>query len=119
MKFVQYFASFAIVAVALSEGAFAKDSNSGNFTLSDTLQVGSTLLGPGNYKAEWNGPAGDVKIEITHNGKTVATTEGKIKNLQQPSPYDAVAVKTLPNSTKAVDEIDFNNRSQALVLGGE
>ncbi len=76
MKFVQYFASFAIVAVALSEGAFAKDNHSGNFTLADTAQVGSTQLAPGNYKAEWSGPADNVKIEIMHNGKTVATTEG-------------------------------------------
>ncbi len=119
MKFVQYFTSFAIVAIALSVGAFAKDSHSGNFTLADAAQVGSTQLTPGNYKAEWSGPANDVKIEIMQNGKTVATTEGKVKDLQQRSPYDAVALKTLQDNTKAVDEIDFNNRSQALVLGGE
>ena len=44
MKVVQYFASFVIVAVVLSVGAFAKDSHSGNFTLADTVQVGSTQL---------------------------------------------------------------------------
>jgi hypothetical protein len=53
------------------------------------------------------------------NGKTVATTEGKIKDLQQPSPYDAVGVKTLPDNTKALNEIDFHKRSEALVVGGE
>ncbi|MFZ0200513.1 MAG: hypothetical protein WB523_04465 [Candidatus Sulfotelmatobacter sp.] len=119
MKFVGYFASFAIVALVMSVGTFAKDSNSGNFTLADTVQVGSTQLAPGNYKAEWNGPANDVKIEIMKNGKTVATTEGKLKGLQQPSPYDAVAVKTLQNNTKTLDEIEFHKRSEALVVGGE
>ena len=74
---------------------------------------------PGNYKAEWNGPANDVKVDIVQNGKTVATTEGKIKDLQQPAPYDAVMIKTLQNNTKALDEIDFNHRSEALVLEGE
>jgi hypothetical protein len=119
MKFVQYFASFAIVAVLLSVGAFAKDSHSGNFTLADSVQIGSTLLAPGNYKAEWDGPANNVKINILKNGKTVATAEGKLKDLQQRAPYDSVAIKTLDNNTKAIDEIDFNNRSEALVLGGE
>ncbi|MGA2922348.1 MAG: hypothetical protein ABSE28_14655 [Candidatus Sulfotelmatobacter sp.] len=119
MKSLHYFASLAIVAVVLSVGAFAKDGRSGNFTLTDTVQVGSTQLAPGNYKAEWNGPANDVKIEIMQNGKTVATTEGKIKDLQQPSPYDAVGVKTLPDNTKALNEIDFHKRSEALVVGGE
>jgi len=119
MKFVQYLASFAIVAVVLSVGAFAKDSHSGNFTLADTVQVGSAQLAPGNYKAEWDGPANDVKINITKNGKTVATAEGKVKNLEERAPYDAVAIKTLDNNTKALDEIDFNHRSEALVIGGE
>jgi hypothetical protein len=119
MKSVQYFASFAIVALALSVGAFAKDSHSGTFTLSDTVQVGSTQLAPGNYKAEWSGPANDVKVDIVQNGKTVATTQGKIQDLQKASPYDAVLTKTLPDNTKALDEIEFGNHTEALILGGE
>ncbi|MGA8441560.1 MAG: hypothetical protein WB762_00275 [Candidatus Sulfotelmatobacter sp.] len=119
MKFVQYFTSFTAIAVVLSVGALAKDSHSGNFTLADTVQVGSIQLAPGNYKAEWDGPANDVKINIVRHGKTIATTEGKIKDLQQPAPYDAVAIKTLENNTKALDEIEFNKRNEALVLAGE
>ena len=119
MKFVQYFASFAIVALVLSLSAFAKDSHSGKFTLSDTVQVGSTQLAPGDYKAEWNGPADNVKIDIIQNGKTVATTEGKIQTLAQRSPYDAVSTKDLPNNTKQLEEIDFENRTEALIVGGE
>jgi hypothetical protein len=119
MKFVQYFASFAIVTLVLSAGAFAKDSHSGNFTLFETVRVGATQLEPGHYKAEWTGSANDVKVEILQNGKTVATAEGTIKDLGQPSPYDAVTTKTLQDDTKVVDEIDFNKRSEALVLAGE
>jgi hypothetical protein len=119
MKFVQYVASFAVVSLVLSLSAFAKDSHSGKFTLADTVQIGSTQLSPGDYKVEWNGPANNVKIEIIKNGKTVATTDGQIKNLQQPAHYDAVLTKTAQDNTKTLDEIDFNNRSEALVLAGE
>jgi hypothetical protein len=119
MKFVQRLTSFAIVALVLSLGAFAKDSHSGNFTLSETVQVGSTQLAPGEYKAEWNGPANDVKIDFIQHGKTVATTQGKIQNLQKPSPYDAVLTKTLQNNTQELSEIDFGNHTEALVIGGE
>ncbi len=119
MKIARCFASFAIVTLALSVGAFAKDNHSGNFKLFETTRVGSTDLEPGDYKADWSGPADAVKISIVKNGKTVATANGQIKNLQQPSPYDAVTTKMLQDNTKAVDEIDFNNRSEALVLGGE
>jgi len=119
MKFGRYLASFAVLALLSSLSAFAKDIHSGKFTLSDTVQVGSTQLAPGNYKAEWNGPADNVKIEIIQNGKTVATTQGKLENLQKPSPYDAVLTKTLDNNMKALDEIEFGNHTEALVLSGE
>jgi hypothetical protein len=118
MKFSQYFASVAMLALMLSVTAFAKDSHSGNFAVADTVQMGTTQLAPGKYKAEWSGPADDVKVDITQNGKTVATTQGKIIDLQRPSPYDAVLTKTLADQTKTINEIDFNNRKQALVLGG-
>ena len=119
MKFARYFASFGILTLVLFMGAFAKDNHSGNFTLFDTVRVGSTELEPGHYKAEWTGSADNVKVDILQNGQTVATAQGTIKDLGQPSPYDAVTTKTLQDNTKALDEIDFNKRSEALVLAGE
>jgi hypothetical protein len=112
-------ASIAIIGAVLSLDAFAKNEHSGKFTLADTVQIGSTELTPGDYKAEWSGTGDAVKVDITKNGKTVATAEGKIKDLQRPAPYDAVVTKTLANDTKALDEIDFSNRREALILSGE
>jgi hypothetical protein len=123
MKIAQYFASFAVLTLALSAAAFAKDrdkdNHSGKFTLYEPTHVGSMELEPGQYKAEWTGAANDVKVDILQNGKTVATTQGAIKNLEQPAHYDAVTTKTLQDNSKALDEIDFSNRSEALVFGGE
>jgi hypothetical protein len=116
MQFIGY---LAITAFALSLTALANDTHSGNFTLDDTVQVGSTQLSPGDYKAEWSGPANDLKIDILQHGKTVATTEGTIKDLPKPAPYNAVMVKPTADHEKTVREIDFNHRSEALVLGGE
>src|SRR5579862_363898 len=114
MKSIQYLASFAVIALMLSLNAFAKDNNSGKFTLSDTVNVGSTQLAPGSYKAEWNGPANDLKIDILQGGKTVATAQGKIEDLQKPAPYSAVLTKTLQNNTKQLDEIQFDNHTEAI-----
>jgi len=116
INFARYFASFGILTLVLSVGAFAKDNHSGNFTLFETVRVGSTQLEPGQYKAQWTGSGNDVKVDILQNGKTVATAAGMIKDLGQRSPYDAVTTKTLQDDTKVVDEIDFNKRSEALVL---
>jgi hypothetical protein len=118
MKSAKYIASIAIATLALSLGAVAKDNHSGNFTVSDKVQVGSTQLAPGDYKAEWTGPDNNLQVVITSHGKTVATTQGKILNLKQPAQYSAVLTKQ-NGTTLNLDEIEFNNRSQALQLGGE
>lgn len=119
MKYANYIAAVAIMAFGLSLSAVAKDKDSGNFTVDDTVQIGSTQLAPGNYKAEWSGPANALKIDILHNGKPVATTAGKLKDLQRPAPYSAVLVKPTAQSQKTLSEIDFNHRNEALILGGE
>jgi len=120
MKTLSCLISLATLAVALSTVAFAAGKNEGNFTVSETVRIGSTDLKAGQYKAQWTGESGSgVKIEILQHGKVVATAEGTLKNLQQRAPYDAVVTKPLNDNTKAIDEIDFINRTEALVLGGE
>jgi hypothetical protein len=103
----------------LSWSAFAKDSHSANFTRSDSVQVGTAQLSPGNDKAEWTGPADNPTANIMRRGKTVATTQGKMQDLPKPSLYDAVVTKTAHNDTKVGGEIEFRNRTEALGLSGE
>lgn len=118
MRFIKYFASVVAVALVLSLGAFAKDHDSGKFELYQTAQVGSTMLQPGHYKAEWTGPNDALQISIIQNGKTVATIHGQLKELPTKAENTAVTVKTASNNTQRVEEIDFNNRTDALLLSG-
>jgi hypothetical protein len=118
MKVLACLTSLAMLTVVLTAVAFAADKNEGNFTLADTVRVGSTELSPGDYKAEWKEETCNVvKVDILKHGKTVATAEGKLKDLQEPAPYSAVIIKALDNNTKAIEEIDFGKRKQALALG--
>jgi hypothetical protein len=110
----------AVLTFALTTIAFAARKNQGNFTLNDTARVGSTELHPGQYKAEWtpeNG--GAVKVEILQRGKTIVTAEGKLKDLQRPSPYDAVVMAPVNGNQESIAEIDFSNQKQVLVLRSE
>jgi uncharacterized protein with FMN-binding domain len=119
MKVGTSLASIAVLGLVLSASVFAKDSNSGKFTLSDTAKVGTTELKPGDYKAEWSGPADNLQISIVQHGQTVATVKGSLKSLDRPASYDAVSESTLADQSKQVDEIEFNNKSAALMIGGE
>ncbi|MFZ0797596.1 MAG: hypothetical protein WCA13_17185 [Terriglobales bacterium] len=121
MKTLRHLISLAALTFALATLTFAAgknaNKNEGNFTLPDTVRVGSTELRPGEYKAEWKAESdGTVKVDILQHGKTVVTAQGKLKDLQQPAPYDAVITVPLKDNAKAINEIDFSKRKQALVL---
>lgn len=118
MRLIKYLTLSLAAVLALSLGAFAKDSNSAKFDLGERATVGSTVLQPGHYKAEWTGPKDALQVSIEKDGKTVATVPGKLKELPQAAPYSSVTLKTMDNHSRQVGEIDFNNRTEALVLGG-
>jgi len=118
MQTVTRLATLSLLTVALATVTFAANKNEGSFTLADTARVGSTELHAGDYKAQWQAESGDaVKVEFLQNGKTVATAEGKLKDLEEPSRYTAVITKSASDNAQQIGEIDFNNRKQALVFG--
>lgn len=117
MRSLKYLGSFVAVALILCLGALAKDANSGSFELTQPAQVGSTVLQPGEYKAEWTGSPTDVTINILQHGKTVATTKGSIKELPAKAANDSVTLKNV-NNQQQVHEIDFHHRAEALMFSG-
>ena len=118
MRAFKYLLTIVAATLLLSLGAFAKDKDSGNFDLTQTAKVGSTVLHPGHYKAEWTGPENNLNVSIIEHGKTVATTKGKLETLPQAAPYGAVTIRTHKDQSKRLEEIQFNNRRNALQLTG-
>jgi hypothetical protein len=114
MKFGKHIALLALVTFTLSLGAFAKDRNEGKFTLSDTAQVGSTQLKPGDYKVTWDGTGSDVQVKILQGKNVVATTSAKL--VDKSFGADAVTLGNGNGGVKTLDEIDFGNRKQSLVF---
>jgi hypothetical protein len=116
MRNTGFLALLCAFALIFSAAAFAKAKNEGSFELTQAARVGSTQLQPGHYKAEWTGTSGTVEVAIQQHGKTIATTKAELKELATPSAYSAVTVRNAPDHHARVDEIQFNNRKDALVL---
>jgi hypothetical protein len=118
MKFVSSTISILALALLLSAAAFAKDKDSGSFDLQQRTKVGSTELQPGHYKANWKPVSGtNVEVNILAHGKTVATTQGQIKELPKTSTQDAVIIDSPSNGERQAVEIDFRGLNHALVFG--
>jgi len=118
MKVSAGVAAMAALSLAIATMTFASSKNEANFTLPNEAQIGSTDLRPGDYKAQWQPESGGaVKVEIMQHGKTIATAQAKVKNLQGTAPFDAVITHPLGNNASRIDEIDFGKQKEALVFG--
>jgi len=118
MKYPKYLAVIAVFCLITTAGVFAdsKSKDSGKLNLSDSVRVGSTQVAPGDYKVEWNGTGDNVKINILKGRNVVATTEGKLVELPKKAENNSVTIRNLDNNTRAIMEIQFDNRTQSLVF---
>ena len=96
--------------------ADSKSKDSGNLNLANSVQVGSTQVAPGDYKVEWNGTGDNVQVNILKGKNVVATTEGKLVELPKKADNNSVTTKALDNNTRALMEIQFDNRKESLVF---
>jgi len=99
----------AVLAVlCMAAPVFAK-------TYSQTIQIthpstiGRQSLRPGRYRVLANLSSDRVKVE--HNGKIVASVEGKTVTLHHKSPYAAVVF-----NHRRIHEIQFSGKMQAIEL---
>jgi hypothetical protein len=111
-------AVIAILSLWFAMSAFAKNSDGGVFNLTEPARLGSSTLQPGQYKADWVGPNGDVQVTIWQRHKTVATAEGRVVRNATAASHSAVTMETLPDNSRRVEEINFRNSHYALVLSG-
>jgi hypothetical protein len=116
MRLAGFSALLCAFAIVLSTGAFAKAKNEGSFDLSQAATVGATQLQPGHYKVEWTGTSGTVNVDIMQNGKTIATAQGTLKELGSRPAYDSVTLKANTDHHNRIEEIDFHNQKDALIL---
>lgn len=116
MKASRMLALLATIALFFPLTASAKSKNQGTMQLTDPVQIGSTQLKPGTYKVEWSGKGPAVQVNFVKDNKSVATTKAKIIDRKEASPYDDVVLAPTANNQKTINEIDFSNRKEALLI---
>jgi hypothetical protein len=104
-------------ALLLTLGAFAEQKHHAGFTVGENVQIGSTQLKPGDYKAEWSGDGPNVQVQIMKGSKVVATVPAQVIPQKQELENTAVVYKTGDNGSKTIDQIDFAKQKASLKLG--
>jgi hypothetical protein len=115
MKFGNSIAIVAVLASGLSLSAFAKDKNETKVTLTDTVQVGSTEVKPGDYKLQWDGNGPDVQVKVVKGKDVVATVPAKLTENKTSLGTNAVTTGVSGNA-KTLNQVDFAGGKQSLVF---
>ena len=116
MKTCKYIAIVAVLASGLSLNAFAKDKNETRVTLSDSVQVGTTGLKPGDYTLQWEGNGPDVQVKVLKGRNLVATVPAKLEQGTSGRNADAITIRSVSN-VKTLDQVDFAGGKRSLVFG--
>jgi hypothetical protein len=113
MKLPNYVAIVSILTVLSPLGALARDKNQQTVNFPDAVQVGGTMLEPGNYRLEWQGSGPAVQVTFLRSGKPVATVPGTLKTNDTQVTQDAIQIDS---ANKTLNEIDFRRGKEALVF---
>jgi hypothetical protein len=116
MKTWKNIAIVAVLAFGLSLNAFAKDKNETRVTLSDSVQVGTTGLKPGDYTLQWEGNGPDVQVKVLKGRNLVATVPARLEQGTSGRNADAITIRSVSN-VKTLDQVDFAGGKRSLVFG--
>jgi hypothetical protein len=116
MKNLKFLALVSTLLVWFSLSALAKDKNQRSVDILDSVQVGSTLLQPGNYKVEWQQTGATVNVKFVRDGKVLAEVPGTLKTNDNQVTQDSIVTQITSGNKKVLTEIDFGHQKEALVF---
>ena len=100
----------------LSTTAWAAKTNKKTMHLYENAKVKNTVLHPGDYKVEWSGPGPNVRLNIVHDGATVATVPAKVVAENTAHGQDGYVLKSTKSGGKTIEEIFFSGKKYDLKI---
>jgi len=105
-----------IVSVLLAGSAFAGTTHKGDLQVADPVQVNGKQLPAGDYTVSWNEEGPNVNLNITRDGKLMATVAAKIVPLAQKAQENAAELKTNSSGARDLTAIRFAGKKFQLEL---
>ena len=119
MKSTHFFKATFLVLLLATAAFAASNVQKGNFQISDPVQISGTQLPAGDYVAKWEGTGDNVKVEITHNGKVLATVPARVVELGEKASNDAAEVSTSASGSRELTGLRFSGKKVQLALGSQ
>jgi hypothetical protein len=114
MKALKFFAPLAMAGL-FAIPAFAAGNKTSFEITGDTVVAGKTLS-PGKYNVAWEGQGPTVDLNISKGKQVVATVPARVLELPKPLVAGATIVKTNPDGTVALSEIQITGKKYVLEI---
>lgn len=85
-------------------------ADSKHITITEPLTIGSVALPAGTYNVVWSGSGPEVQVSFMKGSKTIASAPARLV-LEKSQYHRAVETTTLPDNTKALNRIQFGDRT--------
>jgi hypothetical protein len=95
----------------------ATDANKGSLSIGSAVQVAGKQLAAGEYTVKWDGVGPTAQVNISRDGKVVATVPARVVKLEQKPAHDSVETKTAGNGDRTITSIRFEGKTYALEIG--
>jgi hypothetical protein len=117
MRSAQFFKGLFLVLALASLAFGANNTQKGNFEISAPVQVSGTQLPAGGYVARWQGSGDNVKVEISRNGKVLATVPARVVELGEKAANDAAIVANGADGSRDLNGLRFAGKQVQLEFG--
>jgi hypothetical protein len=108
----------ALLAATIAVAATAWAANKGSLDLLHPTNVAGTKLPSGNYTVQWQGSGDQVEVKIYQGKKEVASTSGRVVQLDAPAAYSSAIVSTSESGDSTLSQIRFAGKKTALEING-
>lgn len=109
--------SVSMVAMAfVASGLSAKPKDARNLVIAHDVIVAGSHLASGEYSIAWQTHSPEATVTFWHEGKVVATTEGKVVDRGTKYKSNEVVYIEAANGARAIQELRFRGSSEVIVF---
>ena len=104
------------MAVLFATSAFAA-ANKASLSISSDTVVGGKTLSAGKYNVTWEGQGQNVDLSVSKGKELIVKTPARLLDLPTASANSAAVVKSNPDGTRALSQIQISGKKFVLDLG--
>ena len=108
-------AAILAMSLLLAGSVFAAEKTS--IQIHEAVHVGGKILPKGEYTLQWEGSGSNVEVNFLKGKEVVATTQGRIVEMQKESNGSGITTKAADDGSRVLSEIHFRGKKASLELG--